>query len=165
MEPRAEFHAIDVDALTLQAPLAALQWWRAKLAAHGAVRRDEVEPLLEIPRLLAHAMLFAREEAGWFVRVVGTELDRQLGRKLAGLAVAAALPDMSPSLLALLDHATAVRTPAAAAGVVLRIEPGEKLSWQAVLLPLEHRIPRVLAVLGWTIELLDEPLEPEMSNG
>jgi hypothetical protein len=164
MESNEEFHALPVDALTLLAPLAGLQWWRTKLAEHGVVRRADVEPLLEIPRLLSQAMLFARESAGWCVRVVGTEVDRQLGRKLAGLTVADALPGMSPPLTALLDQATSARAPTAAAGIAHRIEAGEKLSWQAVLLPLEHPNPRVLAVLGWTVEMLDEPLDADPSN-
>ncbi|MDB5366146.1 MAG: hypothetical protein JWM77_2073 [Rhodospirillales bacterium] len=159
MESNEEFHAIPVDALTLPAPLAGLRWWRAKLAAHGVVRRADVEPLLEIPRLLAQAMLFAREPAGWCVRLVGTEVDRQLGRKVAGLELVDALPEMAAALIGTLDHATTECRAAGAAGTVRFLAASEALSWQAALLPLDHPVPRVLAVLGWTVAMLEEPLE------
>src|SRR3569832_1105197 len=106
MASSTAFHAISVDALGLPAPLAGLQWWRAKAAAHGIVHRADVEPLIEIPRLLAQSTLFAREPAGWCVRSVGSEIERQIGRKFAGLTVTDALPDPSLPLIALLDHAT-----------------------------------------------------------
>ncbi|GIL41402.1 hypothetical protein [Roseiterribacter gracilis] len=165
MESTEEFHAIPLAALTLHAPLSGLQWWRTKLAEHGTVRRADVEPLLEIPRLLAQAMLFARETTGWCVRVVGSEVDRQLGRRLAGATVVDALPDMSTPLTVLLEEATATHRPVAAAGVAQRVDAGEALSWQGVLLPLDHAFPRVLAVLGWTVEMLDEPLDAGPSEG
>jgi hypothetical protein len=157
MESKPEFHGIDLDALTLPAPRAGLHWWRAKHAARGAVRRSEVEPLLEIPRLLANTMLLARESGEWRVRLVGTELDRQFGRKLAQLTVAQAFPKLADPLRTLLDRAVHEAAPKAMRGVAHIRKIGEALHWQGVLLPLEHAAPHALAILGWTVELLAEP--------
>lgn len=159
MESNEEFHAIPVEALSHPAPVAGLRWWRAKLGQHGIVRRTDVEPLLEIPRLLARAILFAREPGGWCVRLVGTEIDRQLGRKVAGLELVDALPEMAAALTGALERATAAREAVGAAGVARFIAASEALSWQAALLPLDHPVPRVLAVIGWTVQLLDEPYD------
>jgi hypothetical protein len=58
-------------------------YWHAK--AHGAVPvRSALDPVIEIPQLVASTFLLDRIGTRWRYRLVGTKLVRQVGRDVTG---------------------------------------------------------------------------------
>ena len=74
------------------------QYWRAKHVGGRPPARQDIDPVVDIPRLVANLVLMDIEGDNYRYRVAGSDIEARAGVALAGRVIG--LPDTLPKVLA-----------------------------------------------------------------
>ena len=114
------------------------RYWLSKHVDGRPPSRKDIDPLIEIPSLIANLMLIAIEPAGYRNQLIGTAIVNRVGHDDTGRLIDRALfgPTSLPAWLALMDKVTRTQRPQR---VKVRIAPSEKERMLTLMLPLVGR--------------------------
>jgi hypothetical protein len=134
-----------------------LAYYRSLPREGDVPARDQFDPVVGVPRAVAHLTLYGVEPAGFRVRLVGTEVARrgggpQLGQMLDEIEVA------SPILHAVRDALRRTIDERRPVLVHYRAQYDELVRWTSLYLPLAEAGGAVCAVVGGTFHEIGEPI-------
>lgn len=131
-----------------------LAYWRSLHDSAAIPLRGRFDPVVGLPRVVAHLTLFGVEPVGFRVRLVGSELGRwslQVGRMLDESTLDAPIRD---AIQAALQRAVAGAAPVLEHYLAQYDEP---VRWTTLYLPLSDAMGCVSAVVTGTFHELGRP--------
>jgi hypothetical protein len=133
----------------------ALAYWREKRGAARAPRWDQLDPVLEIPSLLARIFVVDVEsDGGYRFRLLGSEIITRAGRNATGRRFETLYPDeLLVELCAIYGEVCTLVEPR-----LFRDRPpdGSRRHTSTLLLPLidrDGRVTRILGMLGFESDI------------
>jgi hypothetical protein len=134
-------------------------YWRGRQSEGRPPSRADLDPPLQIPRLLPNLMLIDATDGHFQMRLVGSEVARRAGPDPTGLTLDPRVITERgiPAFVGFLEKAVETRQP-----VIYSVERGDQTAFGAIglLLPLSgttHEIPMILGGLFYETSRIRQP--------
>ena len=122
-------------------------YWLSKHVDGRPPSRKHIDPVIDIPSLVANIMLIAIEPAGYRNRLIGSTIVQRIGQDDSGKLIDRELfgPVTLPIWLGLMDEVSNMQQPRL---VRVRIAPSERQAMLTLMLPLVGRDHRTEAIFS-----------------